>query len=622
MSLLTRVSPNYFSKNSTKRIMIELTIGLMVVFLSTTIWLATSAGSEYAIHAVLMLVSALASAFVVETLWAVFTKQNIKQFLMSSFGWVTAIIIVLMCQVNTSYFAVIFGTVFALVFGKLVFGGFGHNIFNPAAVGRALILTTLAGSVVSDLATSATPLATISGQSWMITSLDSLSSIGGLNGLLFGFHGGALGEANALVLIAVCIYLIIRDVIDWRVPVFYVGTVALISAGVAIFSGLTQAYVLVTVFSGGLLFGAIFMATDPVTNPTSASGRVLFAIGCGILTMVIRLFASLPEGVMFSILIMNALSSLIESFTDYYVIGKHKRNLITVISLLVVSTLAIGAGSLTLAKTTTEPDPEPTPNSDQLIILDEEGSATLSTDESSISGDIATYIVRADGYGTINHGNKPNKFTVVIDLAKKEILSVTVDVFNDTEGVGDAISQDKFLSQYVGLSIEDDAIGIDAASGATVSSRSANAAVKAAINAAREEFGLSSGGNGSTSGTVIQSVSGNAVLDETATIKDGNKVTYVVRSDGYGTENHGDKPNRFDITIDLDKKEIVSVVVFAFNDTEGIGDAITQTSFLDQFVGMSIEDDQVSAEASSGATKSSNSAFAAVKAAILAARAE
>ena len=151
-----------------------------------------------------------------------------------------------------------------------------------------------------------------------------LDQVGGLGTLMTGWHPGAIGETCGILILIVGAILAWRQVIDWRVPLVYLLTIAVLAAASALIGGVASYqgvpgflwYPLVHVFSGGVIFGAVFMLTDPVTSPTSAQGRVIFAMGAAILTMLIRLKANLPEGCLYSILLMNMLTPLIESAMD------------------------------------------------------------------------------------------------------------------------------------------------------------------------------------------------------------------------------------------------------------------------------------------------------------------
>ena len=193
------------------------------------------------------------------------------------------------------------GSVAAIIVVKQMFGGIGCNFANPAIAARIILLVSFPGSMtkftepVSDIVTSATPLAAESGTYT-------------LKSLFFGMHPGSLGETSAFLLIVGGIYLLLRRVISPVIPLCFIGTVAVLS----LISGEDLA---VSLFGGGLMIGAIFMATDYTTSPTAALGKAVFGIGCGLITFIIRKFGALPEGVSYSILLMNILVPYINRYT-------------------------------------------------------------------------------------------------------------------------------------------------------------------------------------------------------------------------------------------------------------------------------------------------------------------
>lgn len=193
------------------------------------------------------------------------------------------------------------GSVAAIIVVKQMFGGLGHNFANPAIAARIILLVSFPASMtrftepVSDAVTSATPLAGTAGALSFKT-------------LFFGMHAGSIGETSAFLLIVGGLYLVIRRVITPVIPVCFIGTVALLSL-------IAGENVMLSVFGGGLILGAVFMATDYTTSPTTPLGKAVFAVGCGIITFVIRKFGSLPEGVSYSILLMNILVPHINRFT-------------------------------------------------------------------------------------------------------------------------------------------------------------------------------------------------------------------------------------------------------------------------------------------------------------------
>ncbi|MBA3065943.1 RnfABCDGE type electron transport complex subunit D [bacterium] len=200
-----------------------------------------------------------------------------------------------------------YGIIFGVVFGKHFYGGFGANIFNPALLGRAFLMGAFPAAMTTwisplDALTTATPLGAwkFSGEIWEAGKI------------FIGNCPGCVGETSAILLIGGGAYLLIRKIIDYRVPLFYLGMVGVISTLFYLLGGKSYGSPVFHLFAGGLMLGAFFMATDPVTLPANFRGRIIFGAGCGFFTMLLRYFSGYPEGVMFSILIMNALAPLLE----------------------------------------------------------------------------------------------------------------------------------------------------------------------------------------------------------------------------------------------------------------------------------------------------------------------
>ncbi|MGD9140990.1 MAG: RnfABCDGE type electron transport complex subunit D, partial [bacterium] len=239
------------------------------------------------------------------------------------------------------YWLPVAGSVFAIAIAKIPFGGLGYNPLNPALVGRAFLVAswpvymtaawvppargTLSGI---NAITEATPLGVYRISNLILADkaagpdqiasatsyLSELYSTASLKNLFFGNVGGCVGETSALLLLVGAAYLMIRGIINWRIPGAYIGTVALLMwvlGGQTLFTG----NVLFQVLSGGLILGAFFMATDMVTSPVTPRGQIIFGVGCGLLTSIIRLKGGYPEGVSYSILIMNITVPLIDRFT-------------------------------------------------------------------------------------------------------------------------------------------------------------------------------------------------------------------------------------------------------------------------------------------------------------------
>lgn len=225
---------------------------------------------------------------------------------------VTGVLLAFNLPVDIPLWMAAIGAAVAIVVVKQMFGGIGQNFVNPALIGRIVMLS----SFPTAMATWAKPLAWKTGEAvTTATPLALLRTDGelpSLSDMLLGVRGGSLGETCALALIIGGIYLIIRKVISPVIPLCYIGTFAVIMliAGKGDFS-----YLAYQIMGGGLLLGAIFMATDYATSPINFKGKIIYAVGCGLLTALIRLFGSLPEGVSFSIIIMNILTPHIENLT-------------------------------------------------------------------------------------------------------------------------------------------------------------------------------------------------------------------------------------------------------------------------------------------------------------------
>ena len=478
-------APNFRGKSSVQQIMRDLLLGLLVVYLFSLVFYGVEYGMDYLIQAIIIMVVSVVSCVGTEALWALANKKDVVTFIKTSFPVITGVILALMMPINIHWYAVAISGILCTLFGKLVFGGFGQNIFNPAAVGRAVSIAAFSGLVVEDVVTSATPTTLIATTyNWCVTDMTMvealLEEVGGFTTLLLGWHAGALGETCALLLIAVGIVLAIRKVIDWRVPVVYVGSVFVLTTIMALFKGMGMWYPVYHVLTGSLLFGAIFMATDPVTTPTSAGGRVIYALGCAILTVLIRVKANLPEGTLYAILIMNACTPMIERVCDCQQITGLKKTKITFASLAVV-----GIAACVLAISVVEPakkvEAAPAPVAvtlDETNAFVQEFVATVNSTTNNDDGSV-TYAIACDGYAVkFYEGGEPNEFDITIKDGA--VVSVVVTKTADTAYVGDKIKTDPtFVEQFVGLTKDD--LKVDAITSSTISSASAYKAVLTAL---------------------------------------------------------------------------------------------------------------------------------------------
>lgn len=230
---------------------------------------------------------------------------------------------------NLPVWIIVIGALVAIGIGKMSFGGLGCNIFNPALVGRVFLLISFpvqmttwprplgfAGSYV-DASTGATPLAILKEAVKSGTPISQIMSTGEIPGyreMVLGNMGGSLGEVAALALVVGFVYMLLRKIISWHIPVAIFATVFVFAGILHVCNPEQYASPIFHLLSGGLVLGAIFMATDYVTSPMSHKGMLIYGIGIGILTVVIRVFGAYPEGMSFAILIMNAFTPLINRY--------------------------------------------------------------------------------------------------------------------------------------------------------------------------------------------------------------------------------------------------------------------------------------------------------------------
>lgn len=310
---LLTVSPSPHIKNgiTTQRIMLHVIISL----LPAVLWGIIAFGGK---AAAVIAISVIACVFFE---WA--TQKILKR--KSTVSDLSAVVTGLLLGMNlpseVSPLIPVVGAFVAIVVVKQLFGGIGKNFLNPALAARVFLFMSWSGEMASftppfaaaDVEAYATPLASLK---------DGIGT--DIVDLFVGNIGGCIGEVSALLLLVGAIYLIVMKVISWHIPVSYLGTVALITF---IFpqNGMGNLeFMLTQLFAGGLMLGALFMATDYVTSPITSTGRVIFGIGCGLLTVFFRYFSSYPEGVSFSILVMNALVWYIDKATKPRIFGTKK----------------------------------------------------------------------------------------------------------------------------------------------------------------------------------------------------------------------------------------------------------------------------------------------------------
>lgn len=314
-------SPHIRSNDSTQSIMLSMIIALspVVVF----------SGFLFGWRAILVTLISVGASVLAEALFNICCKK--RQTIHDLSAAVSGLLLALTLPSTVPLWIPIVGAFFAMIVVKGVFGGLGSNFMNPALAARAFLfiawpvhMTTWLKPFEYDgvpvflnvnydqIVTSATPLQSLRDLEYSFTNLSDL---------FWGNIAGCIGETSAVLLLIGGIYLLVRKVITWHIPVFYVGTVGILSYLFPT-SGTPSQYAIAQMISGGLLLGAIFMATDYASSPTTKRGRILYAIGCGLLTFIFRRYSNYPEGVSFAILLMNTLAWAIDGMTKPRRFGK------------------------------------------------------------------------------------------------------------------------------------------------------------------------------------------------------------------------------------------------------------------------------------------------------------
>ena len=300
--LIVSSSPHFNGKRTSQNLMLDVLIALVPAMVASVIF--------FGYRAALLLVICAGCCVVCEFICRKVMKR--AQTIGDLSAVVTGVLLAMNLPVSAHPLVAIFGCIVAIVVVKQMFGGIGQNFVNPALTARIVLLNSFPGRMTDwtapfDGMTTATPLATyVPGEA--VNYLD----------LFLGKCGGCLGETSALALLLGCAYLLCRRVINPVIPAVYIGTAA-------VFSLVMGRDPLFDILSGGLLLGAIFMATDYTTSPLYNLGKVIFAFGCGALTMLIRNFASLSEGVSYAIVVMNVLVPLIERYVKPKAFGKERK---------------------------------------------------------------------------------------------------------------------------------------------------------------------------------------------------------------------------------------------------------------------------------------------------------
>ncbi|MDI3477773.1 MAG: H+/Na+-translocating ferredoxin:NAD+ oxidoreductase subunit [Thermoanaerobacterium sp.] len=304
-------SPHFRSEDSVERIMLDVVIALMPALIAGII--------IFGIRALFITVLCVAFSVATEAIIQILTHKEVT---INDFSAVvTGILLAFNLPVSIPWWIAAIGSIFAIAIVKQVFGGLGHNFMNPALAARAFLLASwpvpMSHFTIDGIA-SATPLAIIKGT-------EASGELPSLFNMFIGLKGGTIGEVSIFALLIGAVYLLIRKVITLRIPLSYILTVAVLT-WVLGKNGLFTGDPLYHIMAGGLILGAFFMATDYVTSPVTPKGQIIFGIGCGIFTSIIRLYGGYPEGVSYSILLMNIATPIIDKYTAPKVFGEVKIN--------------------------------------------------------------------------------------------------------------------------------------------------------------------------------------------------------------------------------------------------------------------------------------------------------
>lgn len=330
--LFVSLSPHIHSGDSVQKNMYGVIIALMPALLVSFLF--------FGIGALIVTLTSVVSCLFFE--WGInkYILKNPKTTITDGSALVTGLLLAFNLPSNLPIFYIVIGALVAIGVAKMTFGGLGNNPFNPALVGRVFLLISFPVAMTSwpqagqwtsylDAATGATPLAIM--KQAINGNVSTLNELPGILSMLIGLPdsceigAGSLGEVSAIALLLGLVYLLWKKIITWHIPVSIIGSVFVFSAIMHLINPAVYAAPWIHLCSGGLLLGAIFMATDYVTSPMTPKGMIIYGVGIGLLTMAIRLFGAYPEGMSFAILIFNAFTPLINTYCKPKRFGEETR---------------------------------------------------------------------------------------------------------------------------------------------------------------------------------------------------------------------------------------------------------------------------------------------------------
>lgn len=373
-------------------------------------------------------------------------KRDFYSLFTESYAIIPGVFLSLIISINTPIWLVIVGSIIASL-SKVLMGGLGKNILNPALTG-SLFITVIFSSLVGgylnpyevDTISSATPLSNMTASGYLVTYDNLVKPFGSLFNFFFGNIPGAIGETCSILCIISFIYLTYKKIIKWRISSSYVGTVVVISLIICLTKGIGLWFILFNVLSGGLLFGAVFMATDPVTTPITRRGQIISGILMGIITMGIRYLTPLPEGVLISILIVNIITVFINKLSIKLYGKDNISNIIlfSIILLCILFSFVIGKNIIT----------KPLDDTYEILSKVKEGNTT-------------TYEVKGKGYA----GNGSIKLRIIFT---NDNIS-NIEVISSHETYTNMIYDNNYLNKII--SNQNNLDNLDTISGCTYTSK-------------------------------------------------------------------------------------------------------------------------------------------------------
>ena len=407
---------------------------------------------------IIMIIISMSVTSLSEYLYAVIVKKeskSLKIHFKTKYSIFPGLFLALILPLNTPIWILILGALISSLIGKVVFGGLGSNIFNPALVGRLFIISIFAITITNnggyfnnyevDAISKATPLSNLSAIDSIGTYDALVKPYGNLWNFFFGTIPGALGETSAFLCILGFCYLVYKKALKWRIPIAYIATVFVMTYIIGTLNDVGIWYPLFQILSGGLFFGAIFMATDPVTSPTTPIAQLVYGVFLGILTVIFRFLTSAPEGVLTSILIMNMFVIILDRLGALSRFGLKKVSILILIQFVLVLGLSLYIAEAKNVEVMVDPNFE-------IISKKEENNKTI-------------YIATQKGYSSII------KAEVVVISDKID----SINILEQNDSFYSKIEESNFLKEFENKS---EVTEIDTISGATITSN----AIKKLIN--------------------------------------------------------------------------------------------------------------------------------------------